>query len=74
MGCISSVTATTRFSSRKRLGIIDIMGSKPPGFDPRDTLFAITEVDIKAKLDLRGTAPAKNELKDWHHSQAGTRS
>jgi hypothetical protein len=35
---------------------------------------AITEVDIKAKLDLRGTAPAKNELKDWHHSQAGTRS
>jgi hypothetical protein len=35
---------------------------------------AITEVDIKAKLDLRGTAPAKNELKDCHHSQAGTRS
>ena len=33
---------------------------------------AITDVDIKAKLDLRGTAAAKKELKDWRRSQAGT--
>jgi hypothetical protein len=35
--------------------------------------YAITDVDIKAKLALRGTtASAKKELKDWHRSQAGT--
>jgi hypothetical protein len=33
---------------------------------------AITDVDIKAKLDLRGTAAAQTELKeDWRRSQAG---
>jgi hypothetical protein len=44
----------------------------------RDCLFfrgilgcAITDVDIKAKLDLRGTAAAKKELKNWRRSQAG---
>jgi hypothetical protein len=31
----------------------------------------ITDVDIKAKLALRGTASAK-KLKDWHRSQAAT--
>jgi hypothetical protein len=33
---------------------------------------AITDVDIKAKLDLRGTAAAKKELRDWRRRQAGT--
>jgi hypothetical protein len=33
---------------------------------------AITDVDIKAKLALRGTAAARKELKDWRRSQAGT--
>jgi hypothetical protein len=33
---------------------------------------AKTDVDIKAKLDLRGTAAARKELKDWRRSQAGT--
>jgi hypothetical protein len=32
---------------------------------------AITDVDIKAKLDLRGTAAAQTELKDWRRSEAG---
>jgi hypothetical protein len=32
---------------------------------------AITDVDIKAKLDLRGTAAARKELKDWRRNQAG---
>ena len=32
---------------------------------------AITEVDIKAKLALRGTPTTQKELKDWRRSQAG---
>ena len=32
---------------------------------------AITEVDIKAKLALRGTPATQKELKDWRRSQAG---
>jgi hypothetical protein len=32
---------------------------------------AITDVDIKAKLALRGTPPAQKELKEWKRSQAG---
>jgi hypothetical protein len=35
---------------------------------------AITDVDIKAKLALRGTAAARKELEDRRRSQAGTRS
>jgi hypothetical protein len=36
------------------------------------SVHAITDVDIKAKLDLRGTAAARKELKNWRRSQAGT--
>jgi hypothetical protein len=32
---------------------------------------AITDVDIKAKLALRGTPAAQKELRDWRRSQAG---
>jgi hypothetical protein len=32
---------------------------------------AITDVDIKAKLALRGTPTAQKELKEWRRSQAG---
>jgi hypothetical protein len=31
---------------------------------------AITDVDIKAKLALRGTAVARKELKDWRRAQS----
>jgi hypothetical protein len=34
--------------------------------------YAITDVDIKAKLALRGTAASRKELRDWRRSQAGT--
>jgi hypothetical protein len=34
--------------------------------------YAITDVDIKAKLALRGTASPRKELRDWRRSQAGT--
>jgi hypothetical protein len=55
--------------------------SKPTASSSRESYYfiytfqledAITDVDIKVKLALRGTAAARKELKDWRRSQAGT--
>jgi hypothetical protein len=44
----------------------------PSTFVGTPFVYGFTDVDIKAKLALRGTEAAKNELKEWRRSQAGT--